>query len=315
MLGHLFCFDARNGELLWKKRLDQDYQVPEFSGTPSPLIEGDLLIVFIGGKPKACVIAFEKDSGKEVWKALDEPPTYSSPIALTAGGKRQLIVWTQESVTSLDPATGKTYWRERMKADSAVSTPVFQKDLLLVGGLMLQLDPDQPAAAVLWPAKRGLTRTVLSNTSTALLLGDHLYSARSSGHLVCLEARTGKQVWETDKVTDLKNGASIHLTAIGDSVLLFNDKGQLIRAQLTPRGYQEVSRAALLEPTYAFGGRKVAWTPPAYANRHVFARSDKELVCEGRRRAGHRQLRERVLAVKPGKLPAATCRLRYPCLS
>lgn len=80
-------------------------------------------------------------------------------------------------------------------------------------------------------------------------------------------------------MTDLKNGASIHLTPNGDSVLLYTDKGELIRAQFSPKGYKEISRARLLEPTFPFGGRKVAWPPPAYANRHVFARNGKELIC------------------------------------
>ena len=80
-------------------------------------------------------------------------------------------------------------------------------------------------------------------------------------------------------MTDLKNGASIHLAASGDSVFLYNERGELIAAQLTAEGYKELSRTPLIEPTYPFGGRRVAWSPPAYANRSVFARSDKELVC------------------------------------
>jgi hypothetical protein len=106
-----------------------------------------------------------------------------------------------------------------------------------------------------------------------------VYSARTSGELVCLEAGTGKQVWETNTVTDLKNGSSIHLTPCGAAVFLFTDKGDLIRAQLTPQSYREISRAHLLEPTSPYGGRKCAWAAPAYANGHVFARSDAELVC------------------------------------
>jgi outer membrane protein assembly factor BamB len=280
-LGHLFCLDARKGDVLWQKNLQKDYQVEWAPGTPSPLIDGNLLILLIGGKPGACVVAFHKDTGKEVWKALDESLTFSSPIVLNSGGKRQLIVWTQESVTSLDPAAGKTYWRQplRTSGDYAVSTPVFHNDRLLIGGLMFQLDRDKPAAVVLWPESKAPARRVLSHTSTALLQGDHLYSAKSSGELVCLEASTGEQVWESTKVTDLKNGASIHLTANGDSVLLYTDQGELIRAQLSPKGYKEVSRARLLEPTFPFGGRKVAWPPPAYANGHVFARNGAELVC------------------------------------
>jgi CubicO group peptidase (beta-lactamase class C family)/outer membrane protein assembly factor BamB len=280
--GHLFCLDALQGSVTWKKSLAKEYGLVDFSGvTPSPLIERNLLILVIGCKPNACVVAWDKDSGKEIWRALAEPWTYSSPMVFTAGGTRQLIVWTPEAVTSLDPATGKTYWRERLNTggDYAVATPVFSKDLLLISRLMLRLDPDKPAASVLWPVTKAQSRRVLSNTSMPLVQGDYVYSAKSSGHLVCLHARTGKQVWETDKVTDLKNGASIHLTPNGDSVLLHTDKGELIRAQLTPAGYREISRTALLEPTYPFGGRKVAWPPPAYANRRVFARNDKEIIC------------------------------------
>jgi outer membrane protein assembly factor BamB len=280
-LGDLHCLDALTGDVLWKRDLARDYQVKEFSCTPSPLIEGDLLILSIGGKPEASVLALQKSSGAEAWKALDEGQTHSSPIVIDAGGKRQLIVWTQASVYSLDPATGKAYWRERLitVADYAVSTPIVHGSWLFAAGLMLKLDADKPAASVLWPDTRTVSRRILSNTSTAVVLGEHLYSARSSGELVCLEASTGKQVWEAKDVTDLKSGASIHLTPNGDSVLLYTDRGELIRARLGAKGYQEISRAKLLEPTYPFAGRKVAWPPPAYADRRIFARNDRELIC------------------------------------
>jgi len=163
--------------------------------------------------------------------------------------------------------------------DMAVATPVFAHQRLFVAGLMFQLAVDHPAAAVLWPATRVATRRILSNTSTALLQGNYLYSAKSSGELVCLDAGTGKPVWEANTVTELKNGSSIHLNPCGGGVFLFTDRGDLIRAHLTPQGYREVSRTHLLEPTSLFGDRKCAWTPPAYANRHVFARNDQELVC------------------------------------
>src|SRR5262249_15373040 len=144
-LNHLFCLDARDGAVLWKKDLHKDYQAAFAPGMPSPLIEGDLLILFIGGKPDACVVALHNDTGKEIWKALDESLTFSSPIVISSGGKRQLIVWTQESVTSLNPVEGKTWWRQRLatSSDYAVSSPVFHNDRLLIGGLMFQLDPDK----------------------------------------------------------------------------------------------------------------------------------------------------------------------------
>src|SRR5207344_3587031 len=101
------------------------------------------------------------------------------------------------------------------------------------------------AASVVWPETRPASRRILSNTSTALLQVDYVYSAKNSGHLVCLDANTGKQVWQTDKVTDLEKGASIHLTVYGDSVFLCTDRGELIRAHLTPTGYLEFNRARL----------------------------------------------------------------------
>jgi len=198
-----------------------------------------------------------------------------------SGGKRQLIIWTGESVTSLDPATGKIYWRQPMVTSNNdnIPTPVFQNNRLLISGLMMRLDAYKPAATILWPQNKTPARRLLSNTSTPLLQGDYVYSARSSGELVCLAAGTGEVIWKADQVTDLKNGASIHLTPNGESMFLYTDKGELIRAKLTPEGYREISRARLVEPVYPYGGRKVAWSPPAYANRHVFARTEKELVC------------------------------------
>ncbi len=279
--GQTYCYDARNGKVIWEKLLGKEYEIRELICRASPLIEGNLLILFTGAKPGACVIALDKRTGKEVWKALDESVSNSSPLVIVAGGKRQLIVWTGESVTSLNPATGELYWREAMVTSNndAIPTPVVQQNRLLIGGLMLELDAHQPAATVLWPESRVVSKRILSNTSTAILQGDYVFSARSSGELVCVEAGTGRQVWQATNVTDLVNGASIHLTPNGDAVFLFTNQGNLILAQLMPQGYREISRAHLLEPTSAFGSRKLAWTPPAYANRHVFARNDEELVC------------------------------------
>lgn len=281
-LGHLFCLDAAKGQVVWEKSLAKEYQVKEFTGiTASPLIEDELLVLNICGKPAACVVALDKNSGKEIWRALDDSFTYSSPIVLTAGGRKQLIVWTQEAVTSLDPSSGKIWWREllRTSGDMAVSTPVFSNPRLLIGGLMLKLDADSPAASVLWPETGAAAKRILSNTSTALLRGEYVFSAKTSGELVCLEAGAGTQVWQTNTVTQPGNGSSIHLTSCGEAAFLFTDRGDLIQARLTPQGYKEISRAHLLEPTSPFGNRKCAWTPPAYANGHVFARNDEELVC------------------------------------
>ena len=280
-MGHLFCLDAVKGGVLWEKSLAKEYEVKEFTGiTASPLIEDALLILHICGKPAACVVALEKNSGKEVWRALDDAFSYSSPTIFTAGGKRQLAVWTQEAGTSLNPQTGQIYWRELLRppGDMAISPPVAFNNRLLVAGLMFKLETDHPAAAVLWPETRVVAKRVLSNTSTPLFQGDYIFSAKTSGELVCLDAATGKEVWQTNTVTSLKNGSCIHLTPNGGSILLFTDQGNLIRARLGSDGYQELGRVHLLDPTHPFNGRNVIWPPPAYASRHILVRNDQELI-------------------------------------
>ena len=279
----LYCLDARNGRVFWQKDLQKEYRLTENANSAaSPLIDSNLLVLLVGANESgACVFALDKNSGKLVWKALNETAAHSSPMIITSGGVRQLIVWTQQSVTSLNPATGRVYWREAFSGGDtgAVSTPVFADHRLLVGGLMLKLDADKPAAAVLWPEARAPSKRILSGTSTALLTDKHVFSAKSLGEFVCLEASTGKQLWTTNSVADQKSGATVHLTVNDNSVLLFNERGELIRAHLTAQGFHEISRVRLIEPAYPFGGRKVAWTAPAFANRHAFARTDKELVC------------------------------------
>ena len=161
----------------------------------------------------------------------------------------------------------------------AISTPVFFNHRLLVGGLMFQLDVEKPTASVLWPETRAASKRILSNTSTPVPQGEYIYSCKSPGELVCLEAATGRQIWSTNSVTTPKNGAAINITPQGGGFFLFTDEGNLIRAELTPAGYREICRSHLIDPTWPFNEYKFVYAPPAFANRHVFARNEAEVVC------------------------------------
>ena len=279
--GYVHCLDAITGRVIWEKNLWQEYTVEEMGCRPSPLIEGSLLIVFTGAKPGATVLALEKQTGKEVWKALDDHASNSSPILITSGGRRQLIVWTDNSLASLDPASGRIYWRELMTTSNndSVATPVFWGSRLLVSGLMLELSGDPPAASFRWPENRAPSKRIMSNTSTPEPQGEYIFACKSPGELVCLEAATGRQIWATNSVTTPKNGASIHITRQGGGYFLFTDEGNLIRAELSPAGYREISRSHLIDPTWPFDGKKFVYAPPAFADRHVFARNEAEVVC------------------------------------
>jgi len=157
--------------------------------------------------------------------------------------------------------------------------PVFWGNRLLVSGLMLELSGPPPAASFRWPENRVPSKRILSNTSTPVPQGEYIYSCKSPGELVCLETATGRQVWSTNSVTTLKNGASINITPQGGGFFLFTDEGNLIRAEMSPKGYREISRGHLIDPTWPFNGNKFVYAPPAFANRCVIARSEAEVVC------------------------------------
>ncbi len=94
-VGHLFCFDAQNGNVLWSKDLKAEYKikVPIWGIAAAPLIENDMVIVQVGGKENACLIAFDKVTGSEKWRALSDGASYSSPIVIEQAGSRVLVCW------------------------------------------------------------------------------------------------------------------------------------------------------------------------------------------------------------------------------
>ncbi len=279
--GDVHCLDTATGKILWNNHLAERYTIEAMQCRSSPLLEGGLLILLVGGKPDACLVALDKMTGVEVWHALEDSVSNSSPITITAGGERQLIAWTGDSVTALNPQTGAILWTLPMTTSNNdnIATPVAERGYLLISGLMLYLDGATPAARQLWPEGLIVTKRILSNTCSPCLRGEYVYAARSRGELVCLKSASGEVVWETGGVTEIKSAASIHLFPNGgDTFFLFNDQGELILATLSPSGYREIGRSKLLEPTSPFSGHRV-WVPPAFARGHVFARNDKEVVC------------------------------------
>lgn len=284
-MSHLVCLDAKTGRLLWSHNLPKEFNTTEdlrgFSS--SPLIESNLVIICIAKSPQVSVIAFDKDSGRQIWEALDEIPSNTSPIVIDSSGRRQIIVWANKSVAALDPPTGRILWRQEIPpgGNYAVPTPVWKDDLLLLSGLMLRLHRDEPGASVLWPDELRPLRIYVSDTSTPLLQDRLAFIPTSKGHILCLDATTGKQLWQKDNMSESKSGASLHMTTVPSigCTFIFTDRGDLILSRLTATAYQELGRFHLLEPTADFGQQKMAWVPPAYSGRRIFARNDKEIVC------------------------------------
>ena len=306
--GILLCLNVKNGEIIWQKDYAKDYGVNMATwGWPwgyssAPLVEGSHLIAMVGGEPNAKVVAFDKMTGKDLWRALPANSRFdtsdvgigvATPIVIDAAGTRQLILWLPQVVVSLDPATGRIYWEQpwQVVAEQTVATPVQSGSLLFLshfvnGPLMLALDAKKPGASVLWKGKSDseiLTDGLHAVVATPAVVDGYIYGTCSYGQFRALNANTGERLWETQVVTQERaRYASAFIVRNRDRYFINNDRGELIIAKLSPEGYQEISRAKLIEPTTPPGNRRelvnVSWVHPAYANKHIYMRNDQEII-------------------------------------
>jgi len=299
-MGNLFCLDAKMGAVVWSNDLNAEYQIqvrdkdanrmPIWGMACSPLIYNDLVILQIGAKD-ASVIALDKKTGKEVWRALSDPGQYSSPVLTKQAGKDVLICWTGASIAGLAPQNGEVYWQQEFLPKNmpiGCASPVILKDRLFLtsfydGSLMLRLLPDQTNVEQVWKivgASERDTKALHSIISTPLMIGDYVYGVDSYGELRCLNAETGERIWEDLTAVPKARWSTIHFVQNGDQIWMFNERGELIISKLTSQGFQEIGRAKLIEPTTDQlrdrGG--VCWSHPAFAMRSVFARNDNELL-------------------------------------
>jgi len=310
-MGRLFCLGAADGKPLWSQDFIKDYgsALPQWGFAAHPLVDGEKIICLAGGSNNRLVVAFDKRTGKELWAAEHCPGDfgYSPPMIYEFGGKRQLIIWHSRAVLGLEPETGKRIWRVDFEIRSALTAPTPRKvgdDRLFVtsfynGSMLLRVKAD--TAEVVWQSKakgEGIHQTtdLSSIIPTPVIDGDFVYGVCSYGQLRCIEVNTGKRVWETMKATrgkltppkvaerDEPDGgerwSNAFLIPYSDRTFLFNEQGDLIIAKLTPKGYEELSRTHLIDPTNKDArGRLVVWTHPAFADRCVFVRNDREMAC------------------------------------
>jgi outer membrane protein assembly factor BamB len=286
--GRLSCLDARTGRVAWQKDFKADYhaKTPHWGFAGHPFIDGDKLICIVGGAD-ACVVAFDRKTGKELWKNLNAAePGYGSPAIVEVGKQRQLLIWHAESVNALEPETGKKLWSVPLKASngSAIMAPIKHGDHLFVGGFShqckgMKLTSDMGKPEVLW---EGTTKTGLYPVNCQPFAeGGLMYGVCQNGELRCVEIATGKRLWEELDPVAGKRGecGTAFLVKNGDRFFILNERGELLIAKLSRGGYTELGRAKVIDPTGTCSGRDVVFCPPAFAGKRMYVRNDKEVVC------------------------------------
>ncbi|HVT58451.1 MAG TPA: PQQ-binding-like beta-propeller repeat protein [Thermoanaerobaculia bacterium] len=269
--GKLLAVAAASGKVEWSHDLAQEFgaQMPTWGSSSSPLVEGDLLLVAAGGSGGRAAMAFDKHSGRVVWKALDDRPGYASPIALTAAGVRQAIFFTGGYVSGLAVADGRLLWRVPWETsyDVNAATPLFvAPDKLFVssgydtGSALFQIrgDARQMTAEPLWKS-RGLK----NQFSSSVLAGDYLYGF-DNGTFKCIKAQNGEERW---KERGLGHGSVI----LADGLLLvLSESGKLVLADAAPEAYHE---RGSFQP---LSGR--CWTGPSLAGGKLFLRNREAMA-------------------------------------
>jgi outer membrane protein assembly factor BamB len=275
--GVLSCWDAVKGERLWQVDTLQEFNAKNlfFGMSCSPLVEGDRVVVNVGGAGHS-VVAFDRHQGTVAWKSLDDPASYSSPIAIGEGAQRQLIFLTGANLVGLAPADGKPFWQfplvDRLSESS--TTPIVVGDLLIgssvtYGSVALRLATDggQPVAKEVWKSPE-----LTCYFSTPVAAGKEVYLVtgsilQPSATLRCVDPGAGKELWRKPGVG--RYHAS--LTRTGDGkLLLLEEEGALVLLEPNPKEFRELARAKVCGHT---------WAHPALADGRLYLRDDRELIC------------------------------------
>ena len=276
-VGHVFCLDVATGREIWSHDCVGQMQakIPDWGFAASPVIWRNLVIVHVG-LPGGSFVALDRSSGKEMWRACDDPAGYATPIIVARADGPQLIGWTPENVVGIALATGHVDWRIPYKVTYGVSiaTPIVRDDFVFVtgyweGSKAIRLGKAAGDATLAWEDSKNLRGLM----SQPLERDGYVYSLDKQFGLTCFELTTGKKLWDDDnRLTPRGRNpqATLVWLAEGDRVIALNAEGELVLGRLNPSGYEEQSRTKIIGPT---------WAHPAYAGRHVFARDDEELVC------------------------------------
>ena len=280
--GILVAVSRTDGTILWQVDAvgQADGKPSDYGMASSPLVVAEQVIVHVGGESGA-IAAFSIADGKPAWKASAGSAGYSSPTLLAIDGMETIVSVTGTEVVGLRPGSGKELWRFPFETDFGcnTATPIVVDGGVFVsagenhGSVLIDLghDGDRYAPQARWESL-GPKSLMRNEWQTSIVVGDHLYGFDNVGaagpvtHLVCLEAKTGREVWRKTRF-----GKGNMVWADG-KLWITTFEGELVLARATPAGYEEIGRAELL------GRTRQTLT---IAGGRGYLRDDREVLCIG----------------------------------
>lgn len=268
--GKLYALHSKNGEKVWEHDFVKEFgsNIPGWGFATSPLVEGDLLLVEAGGTARKSLVAFNKKSGGVVWTSHTDEAAYSSPIAITFNGIRQVIFLTSQTLLSVSPKDGQIYWKYPWPEGINIATPILiPEDKIFIsasydkGAVLVKMKTAQGklAAEEVWKS-----RVMKNHFNSSVLRGNYLYGF-DNGTLKCIEVNTGEEQWAE------RGFAKGSLILADGHLIILGEQGKLALAEATPSGYKEQSSFQVLQ------GK--CWTSPTLAGGKLYLRNQKEMLC------------------------------------
>lgn len=272
--GVLSCYDPPTGKLLWRKDFAKRFKStsPDFGTAASPIIDRNLLIVFVGGHNSGALIAFDVNTGAEKWSWTGDGPGYATPIVVEFLNVRQVITQSQQNIVSISAKTGQLVWQIPFTTeyDQNIITPMQYLDKLIFSGI------NKGTFAVSLKEVGGKIKpeTVWENKdismymSSPILDGDYLYgmSHKRKGQFFCLNAKTGATLW-TSEGREGDNAAFV-MTASG--IFILSDDAVLTLVKPNEAKYEILKKYTVAQsPT---------WAHPVLVGNHLLIKDQNSLA-------------------------------------
>lgn len=311
--GKLLCLNLETGDKIWMRDTAADWKIPDaFFGVGStPVLYGKLLIVMVGGKPNAGVVAFDADTGKTVWNNVDKDTwkfpddnyqeddklaSYSSLTVAKIHGQDFVFSLMRDGLVALNPANGAIrfnyFFRSRSFESVNAARPVIIKDEVLLsaayqsGAALLKIKLDGKSYDELWKS-----RNLQTHWSTPIYHEGFAYGFsgrhRPEGRLRCIDIKTGDIAWETeggppenasiggDDVEELSAqyyGRGSAIMAEGKFIIL-GEAGLLALVEVNSKEFKEISRFKVPRMHYP------SWAAPVLSRQRLYLRCEDYMVC------------------------------------
>jgi outer membrane protein assembly factor BamB len=273
--GEFRCLNLADGKPIWSVNFEKDFGVHFLGskaneGTASRrgndgcgIIDGDRIFLPVGSTSGDSLVAFDKLTGKVLWKSQSDEAAYSSLMVAMLGGVKQVIYFSAEALMGIEAASGKLLWRVVLRTDAKrhAATPVIFSDSVIVnsqtiGLICLRITRE---GADLNASQAWANKEQKINVATPLLVDHFLYSQGVARNLICVDAATGKLMWSQEGFGE-KHSAGI---VLGKNLLFMTDRGELVLLAADPGKYTELGRIQVSGKT---------WNSPAYANGKLYVR-------------------------------------------